>query len=159
MLALVTALLAACGDSDVEPPMASIGAAAYSAALEEQLPSPAPDGDPRPVVFVLSIGDEPLSLEDQVAIVDEHAETHDIRFVDELDAAIDVGVDDQPVRDDGVLVGLGTIPAERPHVVRVETYRTDRQVTAQLVTLAVSADTWRVVGSEVVDPEVFVAVG
>lgn len=149
-----TIVLAACGDGG--DPVVAVDAAAYSTVLAAQLPPPAADEDPLPVVFVVSIGDEPLSLEDQISIVDDHAETHDIRFVDDLAAAVDLEVELVPVRDDGIVVGLGTIPAERPYVVRVETYRTDQDVTAQLVTVARGASSWRVVDTEAVDPEVLV---
>jgi hypothetical protein len=150
----VAIALVACGGGD--EPTVTVNAATYSTVLAAQLPPPTPDEEPLPVVFVVSIGDEPLSLEDQIEIVARHAETHDIRFVDDLAAAVDVEVDQRPVRDGGVVVGLGTIPAEGPYVVRVETYRTHEDVTAQLVTVTPGAGSWRVVDSEAVDPEVFV---
>jgi len=59
----------------------------------------------------------------------------------------------RPVRDDGLLIVLGTIPAEPPYVVRVEEYRRQDDVSAQLVTLVWRTDHWDVASEEPVRPE------
>jgi hypothetical protein len=108
------------------------------------------------VVYIAHLGDQPFPLEDQVAMIETVEETHDLRFVDDVEAAVDNGTSDAPPRDDGLLLGIGTIPAVAPHVVRIEIYTTAGRIEAYRVTLSVRNDMWRVDTSEPVDPEVLV---
>jgi hypothetical protein len=82
--------------------------------------------------------------------------SYDLRFVDDITAAVDNEDSDAPPRDDGLLFGIGTISATAPHVVRVEVYRAASLIEARKVTLTVRDDMWRVDTSEPVDPEVLV---
>ncbi|MEO6654049.1 MAG: hypothetical protein ABIP17_15485 [Ilumatobacteraceae bacterium] len=126
-----------------------VDASAYAAVLTPFLP--APDGDERPVVWITQLGTEPISLSDQVDMIAELAATHDLRFVDDPDAAVDDQEGD--LRDGGLLLGIGTIRHESPHTVRVEVYSHRRRVRAELLTMSVGDDGWRIDGREVVDPE------
>jgi hypothetical protein len=130
-----------------------VGAEAYVAAISEFLPPPPPEDASLPVVFVAPVGTEALTLDDQVAMIDLLADTHDLRFVDEPGAAVKDGEGDHPPRDDGLLLGLGTLPAEPPFTVRVEVYTDAAEIDAYLVTVAARGDTWRTVSTERVEPE------
>lgn len=146
---------AACDGEDATPE--AVGRDAYSLVLAEFLPTPAvsPDAD-RPIVFVSRLGDEPFALDDQVAMIDEFAESHDLRFVDSLDAAVDLEDPAAPARDGGVLLGIGTVAARSPHVVRVEVYAGAADVRAHLLTLEIRSDRWVIDTDESVEPEVLV---
>lgn len=157
---LVVLSLAACGagDPDAAPP---IDPAAYSALIDEFLPPAPAEGEPKPIVYVAMLGDEPLSLDDQVAVIEVVDLTHELRFVDDTQAAIDDEDTDAPPRDEGVLLGIGKIPREPPHTARVEVYSGVDQVDASLVTLQSRTDSagqrhWTVSEVELVVPEVLV---
>ena len=137
---------------DDRPP---IDAGAYSAAIEEFLP-PVPDDGTRPVVYVARLADEAFPLEHQIAMIEVLEDTHDVRFVDDVEAAVEGESSDAPPRDDGLLIGVGSITAEDPPVVRVEIYTAAGRIEAHKVTLSVRDDMWRVDTSEPIDPEVLV---
>ena len=155
LLALVAlAVMSGCGGDD--DGVGPVGADAYTAVIDDFLP-PVPSDGSRPVVFLARLGEEPFALDDQVAMIAAVEESYDLRFVDEIDAALDNGDSDAPTRDDGLLLGIGTISTAPPHVVRVEVYRAAGMVDAHKVTLVVRDDAWRVDTSEPVDPEVLVS--
>lgn len=158
---LVAVLAGACAGDDGDPDPRTISAATYAAVIAEFLPpsEATPDGDEdRPVVYVAPLAD-PLSLEDQVAVIDAVAENYDLRFVDELSAAIELEGGDGAPRDDALVLAIGRIPAESPHTVRVEVYPRAAPIRAELVTVVVAgtdadgAVVWRVDNVEAVDPE------
>ena len=153
-LIVAAAALAAssCGGTDEATP---IGADGYSTVIDGFLP-PVPDDGSRPVVYVARLGDEPFPLEDQIAMIETVEESHDLRFVDDVDAAVDDEDSDAPPRDDGLLIGIGTISVTVPHVVRVEVYNAAGDIDARKVTLSVRNDVWRVDTSEPIDAEVLV---
>lgn len=131
-----------------------VGADAYVAAIDEFLPPPpADETEPLPVVFITPVGPESLALDDQVAMIDLLAATHDLRFVDDPAAAVIEREGDAPPRDDGLLLGLGTLPHQAPFTVRVEVYNDADTIDAYLVTVVHRAETWRAVSTEAVDPE------
>lgn len=146
-------VLAVAGCSrDIAPPGGdSAGPDAYLAVLDEFVP-PADVDDP-PAVFVVSLG-EPLSLDDQVAIIDGLDDGRDVEFVDDPRVVIDDEREDRVSSDSAVLIGVGTIPSEPPYTVRVEVYRSENDVEGRLVTLVPSAGGWAVTASEMVLPEV-----
>ncbi len=153
LIASVAALaVPACGNSDDPSPVSVAG---YSTVIKEFLPVVPADGS-RPVVYIARLGDEPFPLEDQVSMIETVEESHDLRFVDTVDAAVDDDGTDAPPRDDGLLLGIGTISAAVPHVVRVEVYSAAGQIEAHKLTLSVRNDVWRVDTSEPVDAEVLV---
>jgi len=153
LAAIALAAVSGCGGPDDRP--VPVGAAGYSAVIDLFLPAVPADGS-RPVVYVARLGDEPFALEDQVTMIEVVEESHDLRFVDDIEAAVDNADPDAPPRDGGLLLGIGTISATAPHVVRVEVYTTAGRVDAHKVTLSVRNDVWRVDTSEPIDPEVLV---
>jgi len=155
-LLAVVALAAVSGCGGDDDGAGAVGADGYTAVIADFLP-PIPSDGSRPVVFVARLGEEPFALEDQVAMIAAVEESYDLRFVDDIDAAVDNEDSDAPPRDDGLLLGIGTISTAVPHVVRVEVYRAAGVVDAQTVTLTVRGDVWRVDTSEPVDPEVLVS--
>jgi hypothetical protein len=155
-LLAVVALVAVSGCGGDDDGAGPVGADGYTAVIDDFLPPVPSDGD-RPVVFVARLGEEPFALEDQVAMIAAVEESYDLRFVDDIAAAVDNEDSDAPPRDDGLLLGIGTISTAVPHVVRVEVYRAAGMVDAHTVTLTVRGDVWRVDTSEPVDPEVLVS--
>ena len=153
LIASVAALaVPACGNSDDPSPVSVAG---YSTVIDEFLPVVPADGT-RPGVYIARLGDEPFPLEDQVSMIENVEETHDLRFVDSVDAAVDDDGTDAPPRDDGLLLGIGTISDVAPHVIRGEVYSAAGQIEAHKLTLSVRNDVWRVDTSEPVDAEVLV---
>lgn len=151
LVAAIATLLAAagCGDGD-DQTVPTPGAAAYAAAITPFLPVANPDD--RPHVLVAPV-DEPLSLEDQVAIIAMIGDGYDVTFVDDKKAVVDADADGHPVQGDGLLIVLGTLPAHPPYVVRVEAYRREDDHSASLVTLVWRKDHWAVATEESVEPE------
>jgi hypothetical protein len=131
------------------------GADAYVAAIASRLGAPQATSDPLPVVYVVPL-DEPIALETQAAIIERFDETHDVRFVDDLSAAVDIDEPGSPPRDDAVVLGVGTPLPEPPHLLRLEVYRMADQVEAALLTLAYQQEQWVVVTSEPVPAEVLI---
>jgi hypothetical protein len=149
LAAAVVGALAGCGDG-AEAPVPAPDASAYAAALAPFMPVADPEEQPN--VFVAPF-EQTLALEEQVAIIELLGEGYDVKFVDDPATAVEADAVGRPVRDDGLLIVLGTIPTEPPYVVRVEEYRRQDDVSAQLVTLVWRTDHWDVVGKEPVRPE------
>lgn len=158
-LAVGVLIAAACGSGgDDADKLERIGEA-YVAVLASVLPdAPVGEDEPLPVLYVWEFTETPMSLDDQVVVIDNLDETHDVRFVDQFDAAVDVDAPTSPPRDEGLLVGLGPIPVASPHNVRVEFYENADLVTAVLVTLVLRGDNWTVTDEAPVEPEAFDAV-
>lgn len=155
---LCGAVLGACSTPQAA---GGIPASAYAAALAAFLPEPPTDGDDDelPVVYVAPLGDSPLALDAQVAVIDDLAERCDLRFVDTVDVVIDDDIEGAPPRDEGVLLAIGTIHGEPPHTVRVEQYTDAERTAAHLITLVERSGEWSVVSVDDVDPEVLVGDG
>jgi hypothetical protein len=147
--AVLCSVAAACGGGD-DPPVPTPDASAYAAALMPFLPPADPEAHPK--VFVAPF-DDPLSLEEQVAIIESIGDGYDVSFVDDAATVVDADTDGHPVHDDGLLLILGTIPATPPYVTRVETYRRESEQSASLVTLVWRTDHWQVATEEPVEPE------
>jgi hypothetical protein len=143
-------------EGEDEPSVPAPDASAYAAALAPFMPPPDPDEQPK--VFVAPFN-EPLALENQVAIIELMGDGYDVTFVDETAAAVDADGIGRPVRDDGLLLVLARIPPEPPYVVRVEAYRREDDVSAELVTLVWRADHWDVASQERVEPEAVIVDG
>jgi len=105
------------------------------------------------VVFVVPLDGNALPLGVQIEIVGAFADEYDVRFVDDMDAAIDERSDGHPPQEGGLLVGMGPVTAEPPHTTRVELYWSADLVEGHLLTLAMADDGWRVTGDEQVVPE------
>ena len=151
---------AACGDDEdpaAKPDSVEAVADAYVAALDATLP-PTDEGADPVVVYVWQFAEKPMSLDDQVVVIDDLAERYDVRFVDEVDAAVDPDVTLAPPRDDGLLVGLGPVTVDAPHTVRVEIYANEDAIEAVVLTLVRRDELWTVTAEETVEPEVLGAV-
>ncbi|MCP5028442.1 MAG: hypothetical protein GY929_19365 [Actinomycetia bacterium] len=106
------------------------------------------------LVFIDNLGPDEIPLDIQVELVARLAEEAKLRFVDELEEAIDVDIEDRPVRDGGVLVGLGVVPDEPPVEVRGELYLGIDDVHGWRFPLMMRAGRWELRDEpEVVDPE------
>jgi hypothetical protein len=156
VFALAALGLAACESSNPPPADHPVDADAYSVVIAQFVSPPSTDPDQRRVVFVAGVSDETLSLDDQVAIIDGFAETHDVRFVDDFAAAVDADLPGLPPKNDGILIGVGKISSDVPHTVRVEIYVNADDIEARLVTIAFRNDAWVIVSVEPVEPEVLV---
>lgn len=154
---LAAAACASCGDrtSGAGDQLEQIGQA-YVTALAHLLPAGVPvDDEPLPVLYLWEFTEEPMSLDDQVVVIEHFDDSHDVRFVDQFDAAVDENLPTTPPRDDGLLVGLGPIPVDPPHTIRVEFYEDADRIEAVAVTLVWVDDTWAVSDEAPVEPEAF----
>jgi hypothetical protein len=124
------ALLAGCGDDDGSRDSST--ADAYIVVVEWVLAEPdfAPDPtlDEMPPVFVESLGPDEIDLDVQVKIVRHFEPVVDIRFIDARTEALDESKAGAPVRDGGLLLGLGPVPAEVPIDIRGEVYQTSDRI-------------------------------
>jgi hypothetical protein len=129
---------------------------AYVAALAEilEVPEepPAEPPDPVPIVYIVPI-DSSLGIDDQASVIDALATTHDVRFVDELEAAVKADAPGRPPRDDAIVLAIGKVQPEPPHLVRIERYHTQIDVDATRLTLAYVVDRWVVLATETVPAE------
>lgn len=146
------------GSVSTNPAAVEIDASAYVTVIARFLP-PSLDPESRPVVYVVPVSGDALPLETQVAVIEALAAGHDIRFVDQVDAALDAESSEEPPRDEGTLIGLGRITPEPPHQVRVELYRGRDRVSGHLLTLRNDGGAWVVADAETVTPEVLVGDG
>ncbi len=156
-VATVALAVTGCGrspqGSDGGPPL---GGGAYVAALRPFLPpppAPVPRDQKRDVVFVVPLDGDALPLEVQIEVVGAFADGYDVRFVDDIDAAIDEQDAHRPPQEGGLLVGVGPVTADPPHTVRIELYWNDDLVEGHQLTLARSDDGWEVTGDEPVTAE------
>jgi hypothetical protein len=161
VLVALVAFVAGCTDDEPPPPArpepVEFGAEVYTMVIERFLPPPDPDA--APVVYVVPVNGDPLGLDLQVAVIDALSDGYDVRFVDEVAAAVDDGSSDEPPRDEGMLIGLGRIASEPPHTIRVERYEDSDRVDGHLLTLEQRAGTWVVADEETVTPEVLIGDG
>lgn len=162
-VAALTVTVSACDDGGggstvSDPERTEIGADAYVTVIARFLP-PSLDPEAPPVVYVVPVSGDALPLETQVAVIEALARSYDVRFVDQVDAALDVESSEEPPRDEGTLIGLGRIRPEPPHQVRVELYRGRDRVSGHLLTMRNESGTWVVADAETVTPEVLVGDG
>ena len=114
------------------------------------------DGGSR-LVFVDHLGPDKIALDIQVELVVRLADHADLRFIDSLEEAVDVDLEDRPVRDGGVLVGLGLVPDETPIEARGEVYLGPDEVHGWRFPMILRNGRWELrADPEVVDPEGFV---
>jgi len=108
------------------------------------------DSGDRPewVMFVATRSEEPIDIDVQVAVVEALDPRIFVRFIDERTEAVDADSDDEPVRDDGILVGLGAVPREGDSVeVYADRYRDSDDVEAWHMTVHRSGDSWELSGA------------
>jgi hypothetical protein len=92
-------------------------------------------------VFVESLGPGDIDLEVQVDIVRHFEPVVDIRFIDTRTEALDESAAGAPVRDGGILLGLGPVPVAGPIDIRGEVYRTADRVVGYRFRVARSGQT------------------
>lgn len=119
------ALVAACGptpDKD-ESQLAD----AYILVLEWVLAvpdyAPNPEPDELPLVFIESLSIDAIEFGVQVDIVGYFEERVDVRFIDIRAEALEE-IEGAPVRDGGILLGLGDMSIAEPRAIRGEVYQT-----------------------------------
>ncbi|MEZ5407521.1 MAG: hypothetical protein R2761_05800 [Acidimicrobiales bacterium] len=153
--ATLVLVVAGCGRSPGPSGSPEIDGTAYIAALRPFLPRPASaaPGDKRDVVFVVPLDGNALPLQAQIDVVGAFADDYDVRFVDDMDAAIDERGARKPPQEGGLLIGMGPVTSEPPHTTRIELYWNADRIEGHLVTLATTSDGWQVTGDEPVTPE------
>lgn len=108
----------------------------------ERFPAdPGEEPDETPTVFVDHLN-RSIDLDVQVGLVGRFEGEFELRFVDALSEAVDDSDPEAPVRNDGVLVGLGMIPEEPPYLVRAEVYRERGDLDAYRFELVPSGEDW-----------------
>ena len=122
--ALVAAMVmsAGCGSDEPDQKAASVSTDAVLIALVdwavESDPPPTTTGDEPPVVYITASNGDTIDAAAQASVVAATADDATVRFADERSEAIDDQCDDQRVHDDGVLLVVGELPAERAAVRR-----------------------------------------
>ena len=150
VLALVcgsVALAGGCADGD-----SAEGTERHASAWEQVIRivaladvAPTPDDDALPVVFAHQSGDDDVPAAVQVEVVNALIDEADVRFADDPDGVIDAEVDDEPVKDDGVLLTMDTPPETGTEaVLEVVRYRTIGDQTRLEVVLSGGGPTWAV---------------
>jgi hypothetical protein len=157
---LCGAALGGCGD-DARNDDDRFVTDAYTVAIEWVLARPefAPDVDLEvvPPVFVDSLGPDEIDLDVQVEIVRRFEPVVDVRFTDTRGEALDATKDGAPVRDGGLLLGLGAVPITTSAEFRCEIYRSADAVVAYRFRVTREGEEMVLIEPpEPVEPEVFV---
>ena len=99
-------------------------------------------------IFVEGIGEAPIPLGVEAEVVNRLDDAMTVRFIDSREEAIDTSEPGDPVRDEGVLIGLGSVPDVQRSRVRlyVDRYRNVSDVAAYEMALERRGGTWRVTG-------------
>lgn len=111
--------------------------------VADGLPDDPDRADALPVIYVVSVGEEPFSAQVQASVASSVTDTVDVRFADVRDESLDKERPGQPVKDGGVLVLIGKIVAdEAPMTIDVEVYRSTTQFSRRTVTFGRRGDEW-----------------
>jgi hypothetical protein len=103
---LVVGGFTACADTSEADDLPSAGD--IYAAVFRQLDIPSGVDGEAAVVYVVERNDEPLSLDEQVQVIQDLEDDFDVRFVDDIEAAAEVDEDGSLVPPlDGALVAIG----------------------------------------------------
>ena len=147
-------LLAGCDDGSDGGASTDRVAGVYLAALRwaadsEELAPPS-TGDPGdhdpPVVYALSLDGSAVPAAVQVVVVKELRDDLTVRFADARKEAVDDAHDGDPVHDHGLLVQLGSVPAEGDEVsVPAAVYRNAGDHQAYDLTVRLTGEDWEVV--------------
>jgi hypothetical protein len=99
-------------------------------------------------VYVEAIGDERISLEVQAGVVERLEDVAKVRFIDAREEAIDISAPGDPVRREGLLVGLGPVrPGEGSGVLLyAHRYADADDVVAYELVLERAEGRWQVAG-------------
>ncbi len=101
------------GTSDVEP------ADAYTAIVEWQASELEPVVDDNgevklPVIYIVSADGETIDVGVQADVAASTVDIATVRFADDSGDSFDADLDDEPVRDDGVMLLIGAMPPPAP---------------------------------------------
>jgi hypothetical protein len=105
---------------------------------------PGEDPDDRPVVYVLPVGEQEIAATVQADVAEALVDDVDVRFADERAEAVEGDEPNEPVHDDGVLVGVGDLPESGPVEVVVEIYRDAREQSRVVYTFGRESSEWRI---------------
>ena len=156
-LTMFMVLVTACS-SQPNPETTDRDASAYEAligALLEGSPPDHEDPDQLPVIYIEAFGQEGISLTVQVKLVTDYAATYQLRFVDARGEALLVDLENEPVRPNSALIGLGPILGENKLSVRGERYVDRFDIEAYSYSLTDGDNqTWTVAATPI-DPEGF----
>jgi hypothetical protein len=152
LVLLSVAAVASCGSEADDPATGDRRTAAvYESILDWMLdeePGISIDQNPEWVLFVGSRSEGQIDLDVQVAVVEALEPRIFVRFIDERSEAVDVDSENEPVRDRGLLVGLGAVAEQGESVeVYADRYRRAGDVEAWLVTVRRAETMWEIVGS------------
>lgn len=143
----VAVLLAGCGQGTDrrEDAAGEIYAAAIRWLVDDARPAGPTTGER---VFVEAVDGAVIPLPVQVDVVNRLEETLAVRFIDSRQEAIDTALPGDPVREEGILVGLGAVVnAENPPVsLYGDRYRDIRDVVAYGLILDQGPQGWEVTG-------------
>jgi hypothetical protein len=128
---------------------AEVYAAVIRALAAQAPPDVTADDAPDRVIFVGPLDEEsPISLEVQAATVEQFENAEIIRFVDHREEPIDSELPEAPVRDDGILILVGTVPGGSAPSVDAELYVDRDDVTRFTATAQRQDGEWTVVSLE-----------
>jgi hypothetical protein len=97
-------------------------------------------------VFLQAREETEINAEVQVGVVNELAGWANVRFIDDVAEAVDGDVDGAPVRDDGTLIGLGTVgDGEVAAELVADRYVSDEETMVYDVSLQRRGGEWSVV--------------
>jgi hypothetical protein len=151
VVVVAVALGSGCGaSSDAEEPHpAQIYVATIELVLDEE--NPAAGTDELPVVYVVPLGQDDIDATVQADVASELRDVADVRFADARSEAVDEDEPGMPVRDDGVLVGIGDVPEDGgPVDVQVEAYRSEDDWSKRVLTFVRRSSRWAVSSTTVV---------
>ena len=114
--------------------------------------------DVKPVVYVVGVDGAAIPIDVQAAVAAALVDELEVRFADDREEAILDDVEEMPVRDDGMLIAIGSVPPEGNEVdVAVERYVDEGDHAEMLFSLRRRNQQWAVqstvVAAEVTVPE------
>jgi hypothetical protein len=139
-------VLSGCGGGSVEDgSVADVYGAAVRWLVEEVGDADRPDPER---VFLEATGEDAIPLEVQVEVINRLEDDMAVRFIDTREEAVEASEPGDPIRDAGVLIGLGPVTdIDRPPVrLHVDRYRNVRDVVAYELVLERRAGDWQVAG-------------
>ena len=151
--AVVVVTSAACSSTAIDPG-ADAGddraASVYRPILEWILDGEPGIGGDEPadwVLFVASRSESVIDIDVQAAVYADLEEVVEVRFIDDRAEAVDDELENRPVRDLGLLIGLGAVPPEGSTIeVYADRYREVGEVDAWQFTVSRPDGSWELVG-------------
>lgn len=110
------------------------------------------EDSPRPVVYVVTIDGSRIDDEVQVKLVQELDDDVNLHIQDDRSEAIDDGEEDEPVRDEGILILLGPVLEDENETrfdLRLERYRSLDEHDELLMSFRFDGEDWSVTSTSV----------